>query len=437
MAKTAIVVGGSIAGLLAARALADAFDEVLVLERCDLAEESTARRGVPQAAHAHGILAGGLAALEDLLPGLTGQLRSSGCPTGDNLRDAAWVFGGRRLALGESGVPGMTLGRPVLESAIRARVRQLPRVRISTGVRCAGLLSTNGKITGVRVTRNGREEPLSADLVVDASGRSSKLSEWLERLGFVAPTVDEVTLETHYVTRVYSRLPRHLAGGMALIVVSDAAAPRGGIALALDERRWIVSQYSMGAGRPPVDHAGFVEFSKTLAGPQLAEILGDAQPLGEHATMRFPSSIRRYYERLRRFPDGLVVVGDAVASFNPTFGQGITVAAKQAVLLRQLAARGAKVAGRDFARRAARIVDVAWVASTARLISYPGAAGRRTLKMRVAQRYLPRVIARAHEDPVVAGALLRAMQFLAPPGHLFSWPILSRILRPVRTLDLR
>jgi 2-polyprenyl-6-methoxyphenol hydroxylase-like FAD-dependent oxidoreductase len=429
MAHTALVIGGSIAGLLAARALADSFDDVLVLERGELPDEPSPRPGAPQGAHAHGLLAGGLQALEGLLPGLTDDLIRSGCPTGDNLRDAAWIFAGRRLAIGESGVRGMTLARPLLEHTLRDRVRRLPNVRLRTNVRCLGLLAAQTRITGVRAAIDGVEQKLTGDLVVDASGRQSKLADWLAAIGFPAPPLDEVALETHYVTRVYSREPHHLAGGIAVVVVSDPGTPRGGIALALDDRRWIVSQYSLGGARPPRDHAGFVEFSRTLGGPQLTEILIDAQPLGEPATLRFPSSIRRRYERLRRLPDNLIALGDAIASFNPTFGQGITVAAKQALLLRELGARVTRHgAGRDFLRRAARVTDVAWDTSVGRLFWYPGVVPRPTLTMRLAHRYLPRVVARGHEDVVVATSLLRVMQFLAPPASLFEWPVLSRVL---------
>ena len=430
MEKTAIVIGGSIAGLLAARALADEY-QVLVLERGELPETPKPRAGVPQGAHAHGLLAGGLLALEELLPGLTDQLMLSGCPVGDNLRDAAWVFGGRRLAIGESGVRGMTLARPLLEMTIRDRVRKLPNVRISANVRCVGLLAAKARIAGVRAVIEGVDQELAADLVVDASGRNSKLPAWLQASGFPAPPVDEIKLETHYVSRIYSRRPEHLAGGIALVVVSDAQTPRGGIALALDERRWIISQYSMGGARPPLDHAGFVQHAKTLAGPHLGEILGDAEPLDEPATFRFHSSIRRRYERLRRFPDGLIAIGDAVTSFNPTFGQGITVAARQALLLRALSARAAtRPIGREFFARSAPIIDVAWDVSAGRSLSYPGVVGRPTLKMRLANRYLPRVIARGHDDVAIATALLRVMQFLAPPESLFAWPVLRRVLGP-------
>jgi len=167
-----------------------------------------------------------------------------------------------------------------------------------------------------------------------------------------------------------------------------------------------------------------------LAGPQLTEIVDDAEPLGDVATLRFPSSIRRRYERARRLPEGLVVVGDAMASFNPTFGQGITVAAQQALLLRELGSHGSC---RGYFKRAARIRDVAWDASVGRLFSYPGVVGRPTLKMRLAQRYLPRVIARARVDVVVATALLEVMQFLAPPESLFAWRILRRVFGRTRS----
>ncbi len=423
MTNVAIVVGGSIGGLLAGLVLAETCDEVVLVERGELPDAPAPRAGVPQGMHAHGLLAGGLAALEQLLPGLCRELEQGGCPTGDNLRDVAWIFSGRRLAVGESGVHGMTVARPVLEHAIRRRVTELPNLSIRTGTRVRGLLCEAGRVVGTRVAPalGGVEEELAADLVVDASGRHSQLPEWLGALGFGSPRVEEVALETHYASRIYTRRPHHLNGGIAAIVVSDPGSPRGGIALALDEQRWIVSQYAMGGERPPLDHSGFVGFARTLASSALAKILEDAEPLGETHTLRFPSSIRRHYEEMRNLPEGLLVCADALASFNPTFGQGITVAAKQALLLRDLCTRTSFAElGKVFARRSAPIVDVAWNASVGRTFLYPGVVGLPTLKMRIANAYLPRVVARAHEDADVATALLKVMHFLAPPESLFA-----------------
>jgi len=424
------VVGGSIGGLLAGLALAEVCDEVVLVERGKLVDAPLPRAGVPQDQHAHGLLAGGLAALEQLLPGLCRELEQSGCPSGDNLRDAAWVFAGRRLARGESGVRGMTMARPLLEHAIRRRVLALPNVSIRAGTRVLGLRYVAGKVTGVRLAAEpGAEEPLTADLVVDASGRHPLLPEWLTVVGLEGPRIEEVALETRYVSQIYRRRPHHLNGGIALCLVASRKLPRGGVALALDGERWLVSQYALGGARPPQDHASFVAFARTLSSPALAELLEDTEPLGEAHSLRFPSSIRRHYEEMRDFPQGLLVCGDALASFNPTYGQGITVVAKQAVLLRRLCRHVAlPELGKVFAEQAAPIVDVAWNAAVGPALAYSGVRGRMTLKMRLANAYLPRVIARAHEDVQVATALLRVMQFLAPPASLFAPRLLLRVL---------
>jgi len=429
MSKLAVVVGASIGGLLAGLVLAEVCDEVVLVERGQLPDSPVPRSGVPQGQHAHGLLAGGLAALEQLLPGLGRELEQSGCPTGDNLRDAAWVLAGRRLARGESGVRGMTVARPLLEHAIRSRVARLPNLSIRGGTRAVGLQYDGGRVTGLRVApAPGVEERLAANLVVDASGRHSALPEWLAALGLAAPRLQEVVLETHYASRTYARRPDHLSGGIGLALVANPKVPRGGIALALDQQRWIVSQHALGGTRPPRDHAGFVRFARTLTSPLLAELLEDSEPLSDTVTLRFPSSTRRRYDKMRELPKGLLVCADALASFNPTFGQGITAAALQAVLLRDLCRRVAlPELGKIFLEQAAPIVDVAWNASVGPAFSYPGVVGRPTLKMRLANAYLPFVIARAHEDVLVATALLEVMQFLAPPGRLFAPEIMLRL----------
>jgi 2-polyprenyl-6-methoxyphenol hydroxylase-like FAD-dependent oxidoreductase len=429
MTKRAVVVGGSIAGLLAGLVLAEVCDEVVLVERGELVDAPLPRAGVPQDQHAHGLLAGGLAALEQLLPGLCRELEQSGCPSGDNLRDAAWVFAGRRLARGDSGVRGMTMARPLLEHAIRRHVLALPNVRIRAGTRVLGLQCTAGRVTGVRLAaERGAEEQLSAELVVDASGRHSLLPVWLTAVGLAGPRIEEVALETRYTSRTYRRLPHHLNGGIAACLVASRKVPRGGVALALDRERWLVSQYALGGARPPQDHVSFVAFARTLSSPALAELLEDTEPLSEAHSLRFPSSIRRHYQEMRDFPQGLLVCGDALASFNPTYGQGITVAAKQAVLLRGLCRHVAlPELGKVFVRQAAPIVDVAWNAAVGPALAYLGVPGRMTLKMRLANAYLPRVIERAHEDVQVATALLRVLQFLAPPASLFAPRLLFRV----------
>jgi 2-polyprenyl-6-methoxyphenol hydroxylase-like FAD-dependent oxidoreductase len=437
--RKAIVLGASIAGLLAARALSDSFEEVLLIERAALPDEPAPRPTVPQGRHSHGLLAGGIDALERLLPGLVAELGAKGCQSGDNLRDVSWVFGGKRLAVGDSGVPGLGVARPLLEHAIRARVLGLRGVRIRTGGRAVGLMVSDGRVTDVRIVApDGSEHTVSADLVVDAMGRASTLPEFLERTGYAVPRVEEVALETNYVSRTYTRTKAHASYGVGVLLISSPQVPRGGTAFAIEEGVWIVSQYGFGSVRPPLDTAGYQDFARSLAGPELARLLETSEPLDEPATMKFASSRRRRYEKLRRFPDGLFVCGDAIASFNPTFGQGITVTALQAERLGRMGPSVAEPgANRRFLREASEIVDIAWNTAAGRSFTFEGVQGRPTFAMRISNLYLPYVVARAHSDVTVATALMRAIHFLAPPSSLFAPAILAKVLFSRPTPDGR
>lgn len=427
--RRAVVLGASIAGLLAARALSDRFDEVLLVERGALPDGAAPRPTVPQGRHAHGLLAGGIQALERLLPGLIAELEASGCQSGDNLRDVSWVFGGRRLAIGDSGVPGLAVARPLLEQRIRARVLGRRGVRIRTGRRVVGLMVSHDRVTGVRVVTSDATEEISADLIVDAMGRTSPLPEFLEPAGYAAPRIEEVALQTNYVSRTYTRARAHVSQGVGVLVVASPEVPRGGAAFAVQEGVWIVSQYGFGSVRPPLDAAGYHDFARSLAGPQLARLLDTSEPLDEPATMTFRSNRRVRYEKLRRLPDGLFVCGDAIASFNPTFGQGITVAALQAErLLRMGPTVAARGANRRFLREACDSVDIAWNSAAGRSFTFGAVSGRPTAAMRLGNAYLPHVVARAHSDVTVATALMRAIHFLAPPASLFAPALLAKVL---------
>lgn len=427
---TALVLGASISGLLAARALSDTFDEVLLVERAELPATPEPRSTVPQGRHGHGLLAGGIDALERLLPGLIAELAACGCQSGDNLRDVSWIFGGKRLAIGNAGVPGLAVARPMLEHAIRRRVLARRGVAIRTGARVVGLVVADGRVTGVRIAAPDETvTTLSADVIVDAMGRPSTVPDLLEQAGYAAPSVEEVALETNYVSRTYARTKAHARFGVGVLVVASPDTPRGGTAFAIAPDVWLVSQYAFGSVRPPLDTDASQSFARSLGGPQLAQLLETSQPIGEPAAMKFRSSRRHHYETLRNLPDGLFVCGDAIASFNPTFGQGITVAALQAERLAHLGARVlASGANRRFLRDASAIVDVAWNTAAGRSFTFAGVHGRPTVRMRISNAYLPRVVALAHSDVTVATALMRAIHFLAPPASLFAPSIAAKVM---------
>ncbi len=182
-----MVIGASIAGLLAARVLHESFDEVIVLDRDVLPMAPQPRRGVPQGHHVHGLLARGRQELDRLFEAFSSELIAEGAPTFDVQDDMQWWIDGRPLAKGDSGMSALGAGRPLLEFALRRRIRELPNVRIRPECVANGLLTTRRgeRVTGVRMT--GLDQEIlseGVDLVVDASGRGSRARHWLAELGY-------------------------------------------------------------------------------------------------------------------------------------------------------------------------------------------------------------------------------------------------------------
>lgn len=240
----AVVVGASMGGLVAARVLSEVFDRVTLVERDVLDHSATPRRGVPQGRHAHGLLARGREVLEDFFPGLTEELVGLGAGRIDLQAQFRWINGGRQMHRADSGLVGLGVSRPLLESRVRARVLALPNVTLLDGCDATGLTATadRGRVTGLRVLRRtddgGADEVLDADLVVDASGRGSRGPQWLESLGYPTPQVEQVQIGLAYASRSYRRDPHGPAGAA---VGATIANPRGGVVLTQEGDRWIVS----------------------------------------------------------------------------------------------------------------------------------------------------------------------------------------------------
>ncbi|MFW3171180.1 FAD-dependent oxidoreductase [Geodermatophilus sp. CPCC 206100] len=433
---TVIVVGASMAGLLAARVLAEHAGRVVVLDHDTLPEDAVPRGGAPQSAHAHGLLARGLRGLEELFPGLTAELVARGGRVADVQEDFRWVSDGYTLARGRSGMHGILVSRPLLEREVRRRTLADPRISVHDRVEVRALMHDDrGRVLGVAAVE--RDNPAGrgirrwdADLVVDASGRTSRAPEWLQALGFEPPEEERVEVDVAYSTRHYRREPGHLDGGGGVAIAAAPDNPRAGFLLAQEGDRWICALGGYLGDRPPIDPEGFEAYAATLPSPMVSEVISRAVPVDEPRRYRFPASVRRRFERLRRSPEGLLVLGDAVCSFDPVYGQGMTVACLEALALRDVLRRGPAPADlpREFWRACEPIVDIAWQIALGADLRIPGVRGPVDRRTRVVNGYIGKVYRAAALDPAVGTAFLRVIHMEAAPPSLMSPSVLAHVV---------
>lgn len=423
----AIVIGASMGGLMAARALSDYFDQVTLLERDHFPELGENRKGVPQGRHAHGLLAQGRMVLEEFFPGLTRDLVQLGAKEADIIGKAAWYQNGGFHAQFDSGLLGLLVSRPLLEGYVRQRLLDLPNVKALPGVSVQGLLSEGERVVGVKLDSDGLYE-LKADLVVDASGRGSQTPKWLEAMGFAKPQEEMVKVDLAYATRIYRRRAQDFNSNDAFIIGSNAPEPRTGVALSIEGNRWIVSLGGFLGDHPPTDEKGFLDFAKSLPVPDIYKVIKDAQPLSDINLYKFPGSQRRRYEKLTRFPKGLLVTGDAICSFNPIFGQGMTVATVEAKALSECLKAGPQNLAQRFFKQAAALVDSPWSVAVGADLRYPQVKGPRNPMVVFINWYVAKLHIAARHDPQVVLAFQKVANLMAPPPSIMAPRVALRVL---------
>ncbi|MCL4264353.1 MAG: FAD-binding monooxygenase [Anaerolineae bacterium] len=435
--KQAIVIGGSMAGLLTARVLSDYFERVTIVERDPVQDQPEARKGQPQTRHLHGLLANGLQIFSYYFPDLPAALAELDIFMGDMGETMRWyTHGGYRMNF-HSGLDGVTLSRPQLEFMIRQRVLARPNVTLRDNCAIKQLLTTPDKeqVIGVMVEQRGtvtEQVRLMADFTVDCSGRGSRTPQWLKELGYDAPPESEVKVDVGYATRLYKRDPDDPRGRQWVLVTPDVVNDNcfGG-AFAIENGRWIVTMGGWGGNHCPTDEAGFLEFARNLPAPDVYNIISQSEPISEIMTHKFPSSLRRHYEKLSHFPAGYLVLGDTIASFNPTYGQGMTSAAMQVRVLDQILAASPslnKVAPAFF-KKAAKVVDIPWQMVVGEDFRFATTSGVKPPGTDLINRYTAKVNRASHDDEVVGAAFLQVMNLLAPPPSLFKPRVLWRVLR--------
>jgi 2-polyprenyl-6-methoxyphenol hydroxylase-like FAD-dependent oxidoreductase len=429
----AVVIGGSMAGLLTARVLSDHFRQVTLIERDRMGTEPESRKGQPQTRHLHGLLANGARIMSGWFPGLLDELKAGGAMVGDSGETMRWYVNGGYRARFHSGLPGATMSRPFLEHLVRRRVRTLPNVTIRDGTGVEGLQTEDGgaRVTGVKLAGGGEVVP--ADLVVDASGRGSASTRWLQALGFPPPPETVLKVDVGYATRLYRRDPNAEGAGDWVFVTPVAPRERRiGGAFPIEGERWIVTLGGWFGDHGPTDEADFLAFAKSLPAPDIHQIASTSEPLSEIMTYKYAANLRRHYERMERFPEGYLVLGDAACSFNPVYGQGMTSAALQAHELDQVLDRAGpstEPLATRFFRRAAKVIDRPWQLAVGEDFRFPEAVGKRPPGTDLVNRYVSQVHRATHTDPVVGLAFLEVMNLIEPPTRLMTPAVLWRILK--------
>ena len=436
--KHAIVIGGSLAGLLTARVLSEHFEKVTILERDPVHNVPESRKGQAQTRHVHGLLPQGLIIINEYFPDIDEQLLAGGALIGDTGERLHWYqYGGYRMKI-KSGLFSMTMSRPFLEFHIRRRALELSNITLIDACAMDALVTSpdQKQVIGVRANKRSPEnniEFLEADLVVDATGRGSGTPKWLEGLGYSRPPETEVKARIGYVTREYRRLEKD-PDRIYAEMISPAAPAEKHVAFLfpIENDRWIMTASGYVGDHPPTDEAGLLEFVRSLPSPAIYNIVRDAEPLTEIITYKYPASLRRHYEKLKRFPEGLLVIGDAVASFNPVYGQGMTSAAMQTRVLHEVLqqTRNLHELWKPFFKQTAKVVDMPWQLAVGEDFRYPETEGRKPPFMDMINAYVEKVHKATQRDPVVYAQFLRVVSLMATPMSLMSPRIMRRVLIP-------
>lgn len=441
----AVVVGGSMAGLLAARVLADHFEQVTLVERDALTDSVQHRKGVPQGRMLHVLLPRGLRVMEGLFPGYGHELETAGAVSVRVPLDALVLTPAGWLDRRATGWSLVSASRPLFEWAVRRRLRELPGVTILDRHDVTSLLTSRDgrQVTGTTLRSlddgDGGSQQLAADLVVDASGRGSRTPTWLSDGGYGAPAKTYVDPNIAYASRIY-RIPEGFSADWQLVMLTSQppSMPRTGYLFPIEDGQWMATLMGAAGQHPPTDEDGFTAFTRSLRHPVIADALAAAEPVTPIRGYRGTANRLWHYERMRRWPERFVVLGDAVCAFNPIYGQGMSTAAVAAETLdaclreqrRRRPVGDLDGLARRCQRRLAHGNADPWMLSTGEDLRYPTTTGMRvTAVTRLQHRYLDRVVAATTQDPATADTYTQVVGMLARPTSLFAPRILAAAAR--------
>ena len=443
LGQHAVVIGGSLAGLMTARVLADHFDAVTVLERDYIDAQPGIHKSIPQGNHLHGLLLGGQQVMASLYPGFLEKLDTLGavrCRAGTEL--VFYLPTGKAFSATGTVCEPYDLGfditchsRGLLEYCVRQCTLEHTNITFASESTVQGLVYADGHVRGVRYQQSGQTHSLAADVVVDAGGRGSHAPRWLRELGFQAPEETTIGVDIAYASTKF-RVPEAYDEPERLVVCLGLAPdfPDGAIMETIENNMWHVTLAGRFGNYPPHDVEGFFAFAKSLYTSKMYDLIKDAERVTDITSYRTPTSVWRHYERLTAFPEGFVVLGDAISSFNPFYGQGMSSAALQVQALQQVlrervtASQGLAGLAQAFFPKAAEIVFTPWTLAANQDLAYPRTQGERPADFEEGAQYFAALNALTAEDMEVYRLLVEVFNLVKPLAAFHEEPLRSRVL---------
>jgi len=436
LGEHAVVIGGSIAGCLTARVLSDYFDKVTIFEADTPPDEAVPRKGVPQGNHIHTLLSGGSAVLCKFFPAIHDDLVAAGAECGDPQIKWRAYMGGAWAQRIPSGLNSYVMSRPLLEATVRKHTLAIPNITLHVAASVSAYTWNESETTVTGVTLEASGESIKADFVADVSGRNSKASDWIKKAGFISPERSSIGIDVGYTTFVVAEPPNNQRNWNLLYTIQKdiPADTRGGGIFCIEGGRYLVSAQGYHKDYGPTDWEGFLAYFKSHPFPVIYETIKDCQPIGEAKEYRYAAYLRRHYEKLTDFPSGLVVLGDAICSLNPVYGQGMTVAAKEVEHLDQCLQQCASTRhiedkfALSFFKGATKFIDAAWDAITVEDFRYPQTRGQRPKAYALAKWLNRRFFTLSATDKEFGVAFTKVLHLVEPPESILKPKYLFKAL---------
>lgn len=429
--KQAIVIGGSVAGLLAGRVLADYFDTVIVLERDMCPHKPEPRPGVPHSRQTHMLLPGGAQALEALFPGRLSELAHVGAQAFD-YGSSHFHLNGHWMPILKTGLQSFAQSRPLLEHCIRKWVMEIPNLRIQYETVATHLEfgASDEKCVFSKIAGLDGVRRFNGSLIIDAMGRNTRLPNWLFQAGVESAEEARIHIDVGYTTGIFRIARKHLPSyPLIYIVGKPPQKTRVGAAIKI-ENGWLnVGMAGYHGDYPPTNLTGFLDFARSLDAPDIYNVLLKAEQLSPLRAYRAPKSVCRRYGDIASFPNGIIALGDSLACFDPVFAQGITVAAQSAQVLDEALSRHEclKCAQLYYYKHVRHTIETAWNLSRGENLKYPQTKGDRPTMFGLTRAFKDRVV--ACTDPFVVNQFYRVLTLTAPPRILLHPGVLKRVIK--------